>query len=134
MHERTADSTTSARTWALTLLAAGAWAIVVPYLADALGLELDVAAATEVIDHVVPGALAVAFSAVLLRDADRVGELAWLVAAGAAFLTGFWITATHAPLLLEASDGLSPWDASLVHLSAGPPVALVAGRMVFLRA
>jgi hypothetical protein len=114
-------------------MACAAWAVVVPYVADALGLELDVAASTEVIDHVVPGVLAAGLGAVLFGDARRAGQLPWLLAAGAAFLTGFWITATHVPLLLEAADGASPWGASLVHLSAGPPVALVAGRMLLLR-
>ena len=43
-----------------------------------------------------------------------------------ACLAGVWITATHITLVPEALDGVSPWGAALLHLSAGPPVVVVS--------
>ena len=107
---------------ALAVLAA--WAMVVPWFARAVGAELDVPARLEVIDHVVPGAIVLACCAYL--TAAPAGELGRLAALGVAALAGFWITATHAVLLPEAIDGISPWPAALLHLSAGAPVTVLA--------
>jgi hypothetical protein len=48
------------------------------------------------------------------------------------FLTGLWITATHVPLIPDALEGLAPWGAVLLHLSAGPPI-LALGLWMLLR-
>jgi hypothetical protein len=111
---------------ALTLLAA--WAMVVPWAARAIGLTLDVPTRLEVIDHVVPGAVVLACCALLLHPsaAGPPASLTRLAAIGVACLAGFWITATHATLVPEAIDGTSPWGAALMHLSAGPPITVVA--------
>jgi hypothetical protein len=118
----------------LVLIALGAWAIVPPYLGPPLGLELDVAASTEVVDHVVPGvAVIVAGLVVLVYVRSGRGGLADLVpmaALGLAFLAGFWITATHVPLIGEAARGESPWDAAVWHNTAGLPIVLVAGWLL----
>jgi hypothetical protein len=106
------------------LAALAAWAVVVPWFARAVGAELDVPTRLEVIDHVVPGAIVLASCAFLA--AAPAGELARLAALGVAALAGFWITATHAVLLPEAIDGISPWPAALLHLSAGAPVTVLA--------
>ena len=119
------------------LAVAGAWAAVVPWAARALGVRLDVPTGVEVADHVVPG-LAVAVAAAVLGLRARSGrtaapgDVAWSAAAGVAFLAGFWIAATHAPLLAEAGQGVTPWGAALVHTSAAAP-ALVAGVAMLLR-
>ena len=110
---------------ALTLAALAAWAIAVPWVARAVGLALDVPTRLEVIDHVVPGVVVLACCAALAR-ASEPSALPALGAAALACLAGFWITATHAPLLPEAIDGISSWGAALLHLSAGPPITLYA--------
>jgi hypothetical protein len=99
-----------------------AWAIAVPWIARAVGQTLDVSTRLEVIDHVVPG-VAVLVCCVLMGTRD---ELLRLGLAGVAFLAGLWITATHVTLIPEAVDGVTPWGAALLHLSAGLPVALLA--------
>ena len=117
-----------ARRRALALGALAAWAIAVPWIARGLGLELDVPARLEVIDHVVPGAVVVVCCAALAHPtaAGPQSSMPWLGIAGIACLSGVWITATHATLLPEAIDGVSPWGAALLHLSAGPPIAILA--------
>jgi hypothetical protein len=56
----------------------------------------------------------------------------WLGVGSVAFLTGLWISATHVPLIPDALEGLAPWGAALLHLSAGPPI-LVLGLWMLLR-
>ena len=106
------------------LAALAVWAIAVPWLARALGAELDVPTRLEVIDHVVPGAVVLACCACLGHPTagGLPGSLVRLCLAGVACLAGFWITATHAVLLPEAVEGVSRWSAALLHLSAGPPI------------
>lgn len=121
------------RTSVVLLAALACWTIAVPYLGNAIGLDLQVAALTEIVDHVVPGAVALAAAGVLLvlRDADRpAAEVLVLVAAGLAFLAGFWVTSTHVPLLLEAARHESPWGAAIWHSSAGLPLAAAALRLL----
>ena len=100
------------------------WAIAVPWLARAMGLGLEVPGRLEVVDHVVPGVVVLACVVVLARI--RTGGLRRLGASSAAVLAGLWITATHAVLVPEALDGVSPWGPALLHLSAGPPVVAAA--------
>ncbi len=103
-----------------------------PWLAEAVGLELDVATRLEIADHVVPGAIMLAGVALLVARGGSPGNLVALGAGGVAFLTGLWISATHTPLILDAVEGAAPWDVSLVHLSAGPPI-LALGVWMLLR-
>lgn len=117
-----------------TLLAAiAAWTIVVPYLGEALGLSVPVRGIVEVVDHVVPGAIA-ASAALLLRARALSGPLAGhrsaLPIAGAAFLAGFWVLATHLPLLVDAARTDQPWDAAIWHSITGLPVAALAAWCV----
>lgn len=119
--------------WAIALTALSAWAIAVPWLAAAIGLELEVATRLEIADHVVPGLIMLATAAVLAaRGGPSGGGVVWIGASGIAFLTGLWITATHVPLIPQAVEGLAPWGAALLHLSAGPPI-LAAGLWLLLR-
>lgn len=105
------------------LVALGAWTIAVPYLARPLGLAVDVAASIEVVDHVVPGLLvALAGGWLAWRGrGDPVGP-AGLVASGICVLAGFWVLATHVPLLRDAADGREPWAAALWHFSTALPI------------
>jgi len=111
---------------ALVLAALAGWGIAVPWLARGLGLELDVPARLEVIDHVLPGAAVMVCAAIVRMGIAGAGELRWLGAASVACLAGLWITSTHATLVPEALDGVAPWGAALLHLSAGPPIVLAA--------
>ena len=104
------------------------WAIAVPWLGRALGLEVDVPARLEVIDHVVPGAVVLACAALLARVTrrDDPGDLRRFSACAVAALAGAWITATHVTLVPEALDGVTGWGPALLHLSAGPPIVVLA--------
>lgn len=113
------------------LPALAVWAATVPYLADAVGLRLEVDAALEVADHVIPGLLVLAVAAYLILGRPPVGGAGWLAGAAAAVLAGLWITTTHVPLVPEMLDGTSPALAGLLHLSAGPPI-LVAALLILL--
>jgi hypothetical protein len=113
---------------ATVLAATGAWTVVVPYLAKALGLDVDVPDAVEIVDHVVPGA-AVTAAGLYLRAIARRGP--WPAspsapfAAGLCLLAGFWVLATHVPLLGDAAEDRVGWDAAVWHsISALPIVAL----------
>ena len=126
-----APPVTPARPLAAAALVLGAWATVVPYVAAALGFELDVARRVEFVDHVVPGVVAIAGAAWLVA-AKRGGEptVGALAAAGACVLAAFWITATHVGLLIDAAQGTAPAGASLLHGTAGPALLLVAGWLL----
>ena len=102
------------RAIAALLLAFGVWGLVAPYLARAVGLAVPVAAKVEVVDHVVPGivVLAVAVLSLLMR---RIA----LVSALLATLAGFWMTATHISLLVDAEHGRASFPAALIHSLPG---------------
>jgi len=111
------------------LAAIAAWTVVVPYLGRALGLDVNVTGLVEVVDHVIPGLLVLAAALVLRRLAARgrlAGEPAALVASGVAFLGGFWIFATHVPLLVDAARSDLPWEAAIWHSIGGLPVVGLA--------
>jgi hypothetical protein len=116
-------------------LAAG-WAILAPYLGPAWELTARVPARVEVVDHVVPGALAAIAAVVGLarrgRSAKASPDAAVVAASALAVLAGFWTTATHVPVLPLAADGELSWPAALLHASAGPPL-LAASLVLLLR-
>jgi len=113
---------------ALALL--GAWSIFPPYVGPVLGLELNVAAKVEVVDHVVPGvsiALCAALAALLARrGAEAEYGTPALVLGGVCFLGGLWQAATHAPLVFDAGGSEAPWGAVLLHSTPGPALVVVA--------
>jgi hypothetical protein len=116
------------RSRARGLAALATWAIAVPWLARALGLELDVPTRLEVTDHVIPGLVVLACAALLARWPAGVAGHAGrrLGACAVAGLAGIWITTTHLTLIPEALDGTTGWGPALLHLSAGPPIAVLA--------
>jgi hypothetical protein len=118
--------------WATALAGLAAWAIAVPWLAAAVGFELDVATRLEIADHVIPGLVMLAAAALLALRGGPPGSRVWLGVGAVAFLTGLWITATHVPLIPDALEGVAPWGAALLHLSAGPPI-LALGLWMLLR-
>jgi hypothetical protein len=113
-----------------TMLAAiGAWTIAAPYIGNALGYDVNVRAIIEFVDHVVPGAIVVAAALVLRKLALRgrlAGQAFALLASGVAFLAGFWVFATHLPLVQDAANSRLPWDAALWHSIAALPIVGLA--------
>jgi len=111
-------------TAALALL--GAWTIVVPYLAVPLGLEVKVESIVEVVDHVVPGLLVAGaglYLTMLARRRSLAGAQTALLAGAVCFLAGFWVLATHAPLLVDATRPAgASWTAALWHFSTAVPL------------
>jgi predicted membrane channel-forming protein YqfA (hemolysin III family) len=113
-----------------TLLAAiGAWTAVVPFIGNALGFDVNVNTRVEVVDHVVPGVIVVAAALYLRTLAARralAGESRALFAGGVSFLAGFWVFATHVPLVRDAAESRLPWDAAIWHSIAALPVVALA--------
>ena len=109
------------RTAALPMLAGlgfltGAWALIPPYT----GPPLNTAARVEFVDHVVPGIVVIAISALAFLFAGRAAAATALFPAGLAiFLAGFWMSATHAPLVLQAIRQEAPWGATIYHSVPG---------------
>ena len=108
----------------------GVLSILPPYLGPVVGLELDVRAKVEFVDHVVPG-LVVGVCGMLAALLARRGELAegalvFVGLTGACFLAGLWQTVTHVPLVLEGGTPVTPWDSVVLHSMAGPVILALA--------
>ncbi len=115
----------------LVLLAVlGALSMLPPYVGPALGLELDVAANVELVDHVIAGGTVVVFSllaAWLLRTKRLTIDSPLLMGAVAlAVLGAVWQTTSHVPLVLDGGGPLTPWGTVLFHSIPGPVVTVVA--------
>lgn len=121
MGPRTAASPAADRRLRL-LVALGAWAAIVPYLATLGGLDLEVTGLVEVVDHVLPGALAVGLAVVAARTTAARRE----IAVAGCVLCGLFVTVSHVPLLAEGGGAGRPWSAVLLHNSAGLPLLLAA--------
>lgn len=110
--------------------ALGALSILPPYVGPPLGLELNVAADVEVVDHVVPGVAIVvcAFSALLLLRAGRIetDSFALALAVGVSLLAAVWEVSSHAPLVFDAGGPETPWGTVLFHAVPGWAVAAAA--------
>lgn len=118
--------------WLALLTAVAVWSIVPPYLGPPLGLELDVSASVEVVDHVLPGIVGVAAAglALILARGGETDSTRALAAVGACTLAALWQTASHAPLVLDAGGSERPWDAVLFHTVPG--VTLLALSLLLL--
>lgn len=113
----------------LSLAAIAAWTVVVPYLGMALGLTVDVPAIVEVVDHVIPGAVtfgAALYLASLARRHALRETGAALLAAGVCLLAGFWVLATHVPLIGDAARADQAWDAAIWHSITALPIVVLA--------
>lgn len=122
----------------LALAVLGILSILPPYIGPPLGLELNVAAKVEVVDHVVPGVLVMlcgGLSALLARRAGAAepgaAGLAFALAlAGLCFLAGLWQLSTHVPLVLDGGNPGVPWGAVVLHSTAGPLIVALALRLM----
>lgn len=120
---------------ALAMGGLGAFSIAVPYLGKALGLEVNVPASLEVIDHVIPGAIAAlcaAFAYLQLRRRSAGTSVVYLIAVGVSLLAGLWITTTHLPLLAAATRGSVRWPPALWHSLPGLPMPILSALLYAL--
>lgn len=90
----------------------GAWALLPPYT----GPVLNTSARVEFADHVVPGIVVVVISILALFVGRRgEGHLLLFVAGLGVVLAGLWMSATHLPLVVQATRGEAPWGATVYH-------------------
>jgi hypothetical protein len=91
------------------------------------GPTLVTKSSTEVVDHIIPGILVfIASVAALLamrgrEQAEAAGKgpgLAAFVAGLVILLAGFWMVATHVPLVAQAIRGDANWAPAIYHSSA----------------
>lgn len=93
----------------------GVWALLPRYSGPALELGPR-GDQLEFVDHVVPGMVVIAISALALVLSRRFDIAAVLFPAGLAIvLAGFWMVATHFPLVLQAMRDQAPWGATIYH-------------------
>lgn len=103
-------------------LLVGGWALLPPYS----GPALNTADTVELVDHVVPGVvvIATALGSFLLGRDGRRSQM--LFPTGLVIvLAGFWMTATHLPLVLQATRQQAPWGATIYHSLPGLAVLLL---------
>jgi hypothetical protein len=84
------------------------------------GPKLNVAASTEVVDHIIPAIIVVLASVVGIlagRRPQGPGALR-LIGGMAVLLAGLWMMATHIPLVAEATRDEAPWPATIYHTSS----------------
>jgi hypothetical protein len=84
------------------------------------GPKLNVAASTEVVDHIIPAIIVVLASIVGIMAGRRAQGPGALRLIGGMFvlLAGLWMMATHLPLVAEATRDEAPWPATIYHTSA----------------
>jgi hypothetical protein len=106
----------------IALAALALWSIVPPYLGPLVGLELDVAATVEVVDHVVPGLSAAAAACIALWYVRRglTDSVPMLAAVGVCVLAALFQTVSHLTLVLDAGGPLQPVGAVVLHATPGP--------------
>ena len=134
-HPTPASADSPLERWLIALAAVAAWSIVPPYLGPVVGLELDVEATVEVVDHVIPGVCAIAGALLALgharrRDTDSFRALAAL---GVCVLAGLFQTVSHATLVFNAGDPGHPVGSVVLHATPGP-VLLALSLWLLLRA
>ena len=92
------------------------WATLPQYSGPALNTE----ASKEIADHIIP-ALVVAVACLAALALKHKGEgpgLTKFFAGMVVLLAGFWMVATHVPLVVQAFGGDAPWPGSIYHSSA----------------
>ncbi|MCA1691187.1 MAG: hypothetical protein LC733_02910 [Actinobacteria bacterium] len=99
-------------------LVVGVWGMLPRYVSP----ELNTSDRVEFADHVVPGILVVAVSLVMLlmrgRKAENGQSMLPLLAGMAVLLAGFWMMATHLPLVAQALRDEAPWTGTIYHTSS----------------
>lgn len=77
-------------------------------------------AATEFVDHIVPGVLVALMCVLVLlaRKRPQGPGLVAFTAAAVTLLAGFWMVATHWQLIRQALQEEAPWAGAIYHTSA----------------
>lgn len=110
-------------------LVVAAWAVLPPYT----GPEIGTSTRVEVADHVVPAVLMIALSVAALATARRPAPgLFALVAGLGVLLAGLWMTATHVPLVAQATRDEVAAGAAAYHTAPG--LAVLALGVVWVAA
>lgn len=106
-------------------LVIGVWAIIPPYV-KRFG-DLNVESRVEIADHVVPGivVIAVALLGFLLLRSRTPSQLLLFVGGGCISLAGFWMVATHFPLVKQLRDDRVTGGAVIWHSLPGLVVTLL---------
>lgn len=107
-------------------LAAAVWALLPPYSGPELNTEMRV----EIADHVVPSILMIVLSLVALLLRRRAGARSpagsfMLLAGLGILLAGFWMVATHVPLVAQARRGEVLGGTAAYHTAPGVAVMLL---------
>ncbi len=109
-------------------LVVGCWALLPPYT----GPALNTAARVEFVDHVVPAIVIITISVLAYLFGRRPAATSVLFPAGLGIsLAGFWMTATHAPLVLQATRDQAPWGATIYHSAPGLAVLALGAAWAF---
>ena len=101
-------------------IAVALWATLPKYS----GPTLVTGPSKEVVDHIIPGIVVFVASVAALGASRRPVRpdagpgITAFVAGLVILLAGFWMVATHVPLLFQAARGDAPWDATIYHSSA----------------
>lgn len=110
-------------------LVVAAWALLPPYT----GPEIGTSTRVEVADHVVPAVVMIALSVAALATARRPAPgLFPLVAGAGVLLAGLWMTATHVPLVAQATRDEVAVGAAAYHTAPG--LAVLALGVVWVAA
>jgi hypothetical protein len=98
-------------------LAVAFWASLPQWSGPALNTEPS----KEVADHTIPAivlAIACLVALMVRRKSGDGPSLATFSAALVALLAGFWMVATHIPLVVQAFGGDAPWPGTIYHSAA----------------
>jgi hypothetical protein len=97
-------------------IAVALWATLPKYSGPTLVTEPS----KEVVDHIIPGILVAAacLACLVLRRRPEGPGLVPFFAGTVVLLAGFWMVATHVPLLAQATRGDAPWPATIYHSSS----------------
>ncbi|MGH9277063.1 MAG: hypothetical protein ACRD12_02990 [Acidimicrobiales bacterium] len=100
--------------WAGLLV--GVWATLPQYSGPTLMTE----ASKEVADHIIPGILVLIVSAVAVVTgrSNKGPNLTPFICGTVVLLAGFWMMATHIPLIVQAFNDEAPWAGTIYHSSA----------------
>ena len=106
-----------------------AWAIGVPFLAQALGLQLGVDRDEERLNHVIAGLAGLVGGTLALWNGRPRSE-AWTLGAAIVFLAGLHVTTVHGPVIRKVIEGELPAGDALFHTSGGPPLLILGMWML----
>lgn len=111
------------------LLPVLAWAIGVPFLAQALGLQFGVDHDDERLNHVISG-IAGLVGGALAFSGGRPRTPRWTSGAMIVFMAGLYVTSVHGTVIRKVIEGDLPAGDALLHTSGGPPLLILGMWML----